>query len=69
MTSEQIFAIRNLNCLYDLWASDILDNERIDVATMIDRIETHNREKKKAEFDEHEKPIIINTNYKDIIER
>lgn len=68
MTSEQIFAIRDLNYLYRLWNSKtITDAERIDVASMIDRIETHNRQKEKADYDVNEVKNIVNEKYKSIL--
>ena len=69
MTSEQIFAIRDLDYLYKLWHSKIPDNERIDVATMIGRIEAHRAEKAKESFNPNEQPIIKNNNYNEILER
>ena len=69
MTSEQIFAIRDLRYLYELWNSNTPDSEKIDVASMIDRIEAFKRQKAKEAFDINEVPIIKNNNYKDIIER
>lgn len=69
MTSEQIFAIRDLRYLYELWNSNIPDSEKIDVASIIDRIEAFKRQKIKEAFDINEVPVIKNNNYKDIIER
>ena len=69
MTSEQIFAIRDLRYLYELWNSNIPDSEKIDVASIIDRIEAFNRQRAKEAFDINEVPVIKNNNYKDIIER
>ena len=70
MTSDEIFEIRDLNYLYRLWNDKtISEPERIDVASMIDRIEKHNAEIESAEFNENERPIIRNDNFNDIIER
>ena len=69
MTSEQIFAIRDLRYLYELWSSNIPDSEKIDCASMIDRIEAFKRQRAKEAFDINEVPVIKNNNYKDIIER
>lgn len=69
MTTEQIFNIRDLRYLYELWGSNIPDNEKIDVASMIDRIETFKRQKAKEAFNINEVQIIKNNNYNDIIER
>ena len=53
-----------------MWEDKTLsDDLRLAVAYQCDRLKAHIDEKKKDEFDENEKPIIKNTNYKDIIER
>ena len=67
MTSEQIFAIRDLRYLYELWSSNISDSEKIDVASMIDRIEAFNRAKAKEAYNENEVKDIINEKYKGIL--
>ncbi len=68
MTTEQIFAIRDLSYLYKLWNDKtITDAERIDVASMIDRFEKWNLEKAKAAYNVNEHPIIKNEKYNDII--
>ena len=70
MTSDEIFEIRDLNYLYRLWNDKtISEPERIDIASMIDRIEKHNAELESAKFNENERPIIKNNDYLDIIER
>lgn len=68
MTSEQIFAIRDLRYLYELWSSNIPDSEKIDVASIIDRIEAFKRQKIKEAFDINEVPVIRNEKYKGILE-
>ena len=67
MTSEQIFAIRDLSYLYKLWSSSITDSEKIDVASMIDRIEAFNKQKEKENYNINDSPVIKNEKYKDII--
>ena len=67
MTSEQIFAIRDLSVLYKMWSSYIPDSEKIDVASMIDRIEAYNRAKAKANYNQNEVKDIINVKYKGIL--
>ena len=67
MTSEQIFAIRDLRYLYELWNSSIPDSEKIDVASIIDRIEAFNKAKAKAAYNENEVKDIINEKYKGIL--
>lgn len=70
MTSDEIFEIRDLDYLYRLWNDKtISDPERIDVATMIDRIEKHNQQIENENFDIADRPIIKNNKYNDIIER
>jgi len=67
MTSEQIFAIRDLRYLYKLWHSIINDSEKIDVASMIDRIEAFNKQNEKENYNINDSPVIKNEKYKDII--
>lgn len=68
MTTEQIFDCRDLNFLYLMWLNpNTPDNERIDVATMIDSIESFKRQKAKESFNINEVPLIKNDNYKDIL--
>lgn len=70
MTLQQIYECRTLQPLLEMLEDKTLsDDLRLAVAYQYDRLKAHIDEKKKAEFDEHEKPIIKNTNYKDIIER
>lgn len=70
MTLQQIYECRTLQPLLEMWEDKTLsDDLRLAVAYQYDRLKAHIDEKKKAAFDDHEKPIIINTNYKDIIER
>ena len=70
MTLQQIYECRTLQLLSELWDDETLsDDLRLAVAYQYDRLKAHIDEKKKAEFNENEKPIIKNTNYKDIIER
>lgn len=65
-----IFNCLDLVYLYSLWNDTTTpDHVRIDVATQIDRIERYNKEKAKAAYNENEHKIIINTKYKEIIER
>lgn len=69
MTLQQIYECRTLQPLSEMWDDETLsDDFRLAVAYQYDRLKAHIDEKKKAEFNENEKPIIINTNYKDIIE-
>jgi hypothetical protein len=68
MTTEQIFAIRDLSYLYKLWNDKtITDAERIDVASMIDRFEKWNLEKAKAAYNVNEVKDIINEKYESIL--
>ena len=68
MTTEQIFAIRDLSYLYKLWNDKtITDAERIDVASMIDRIEAFNKQNEKENYNINDSPVIKNEKYKDII--
>jgi len=70
MNSDEIFEIRDLNYLYRLWNDKtISEPERMDVATMIDRIEKHNQQIENDNFDISERPVIKNLNYLDIINR
>ena len=70
MTFQQIYECRALQPLSELLDDETLsDDLRLAVAYQYDRLKAHIDEKKKDEFDENEKPIIKNTNYKDIIER
>lgn len=70
MTLHQIYECRTLQPLLEMLEDKTLsDDLRLAVAYQYDRLKAHIDEKKKAEFDENEKPIIKNTNYKDIIER
>lgn len=70
MTTEQIFNCRDLDFLYSMWLNPKTpDNEKIDCASIIDRIEAFKRQKAKEAFDINQVPIIKNNNYKDIIER
>ena len=70
MTLQQIYECRTLQPLSELWDDETLsDDLRLAVAYQYDRLKAHIDENKKAEFNENEKPIIKNTNYKDIIER
>lgn len=70
MTTEQIFDCRDLDFLYSMWLNQKTpDNEKIDVASMIDRIEAFKRKKANEAFDINEIPLIRNDNYNDIIER
>ena len=67
---SEIYECRTLQPLLEMWEDKTLsDDLRLAVAYQYDRLKAHIDEKKKADFDEHEKPIIQNTNYKDIIER
>ena len=70
MTLQQIYECRTLQPLLEMLEDKTLsDDLRLAVAYQYDRLKSHIDEKKKAEFDENEKPVIKNTNYKDIIER
>lgn len=70
MTLQQIYECRTLQPLLEMWEDKTLsDDLRLAVAYQYDRLKAHIDENKKAEFDENEKHIIKNTNYKDIIER
>ena len=70
MTLQQIYECRTLQPLLEMWEDKTLsDDLRLAVAYQYDRLKAHIDENKKAEFDENEKPIIQNPNYKDIIER
>ena len=70
MSLSEIYECRTLQPLSELWDDETLsDDLRLAVAYKYDRLKTYIDEKKKAEFNENEKPIIKNTNYKDIIER
>ena len=70
MTLQQIYVCRTLQPLLEMWEDKTLsDDLRLAVAYQYDRLKAHIDGKKKAEFNENEKPIIQNTNYKDIIER
>ena len=70
MTLQQIYECRTLQPLLEIWEDKTLsDYLRLAVAYQYDRLKAHIDENKKAEFNENEKPIIKNTNYKDIIER
>ena len=70
MTLQQIYEFRTLQPLLEMLEDKTLsDDLRLAVAYQYDRLKAHIDEKKKAEFDENEKPVIKNTNYKDIIER
>ena len=70
MTLQQIYECRTLQPLLEMLEDKTLsDDLRLAVAYQYDRLKAHIDGKKKADFDEHEKPIIQNTNYKDIIER
>ena len=70
MTLQQIYECRTLQPLLEMLEDKTLsDDLRLAVAYQYDRLKAHIDEKKKAEFNENEKPIIQNSNYKDIIER
>lgn len=70
MTLQQIYECRTLQPLLEMWEDKTLsDDLRLAVAYQYDRLKAHIDENKKAEFDINEVPVIINTNYKDIIER
>mgnify|MGYP003587028644 CR=1 FL=1 len=70
ITLSEIYKCHDLQLLQKMWDDKSLtDDIRIAVAYQYDRLKAHIDEKKKADFDENEKPIIINENYKDIIER
>lgn len=70
MTLQQIYECRTLHPLLEMWEDNTLsDDLRLAVAYQYDRLKAHIDENKKAEFDINEVPVIINTNYKDIIER
>ena len=67
---SEIYECRTLQPLLEMWEDKTLsDDLRLAVAYQYDRLKAHIDGKKKADFDEHEKPIIQNSNYKDIIER
>ena len=70
MTLQQIYECRTLQPLLEMWEDKTLsDDLRLAVAYQYDRLKAHIDGKKKAAFDEHEKPIIQNPKYKDIIQR
>ena len=61
-TLSEIYECRTLQPLLEMWEDNTLsDDLRLAVAYQYDRLKAH--------IDEHEKPIIQNTPYKDIIER
>lgn len=67
---SEIYECRTLQPLLEMWEDKTLsDDLRLAVAYQYDRLKAHIDEKKKADFDINEKPIIQNPKYKDIIER
>ena len=70
MSLSEIYECRTLQPLLEMWEDKTLsDDLRLAVAYQYDRLKAHIDGNKKADFNENEKPIIQNPNYKDIIER
>ena len=69
MTLQQIYECRTLQPLLEMWEDKTLsDDLHLAVAYQYDRLKAHIDEKKKAEFDINEVPIIRNEKYKGILE-
>lgn len=67
---SEIYECRTLQPLLEMWEDKTLsDDLRLAVAYQYDRLKAHIDEKKKADFDIKEVPIIRNEKYKEIIER
>lgn len=68
MTLQQIYECRTLQPLLEMWDDETLsDDLRLAVAYQYDRLKAHIDEKKKAEFDINEVPIIRNEKYNEIL--